>query len=140
MQRDVSLQADVLLASFSMHLFVALSAQGNQILFLITTRVASKFEVVYLQILHAAAKLATPAVALQDFTTELTVRFRVQLQAWPFGSNSSQGATRTHSMNSFLCGFGRPSTSRVRADRRAFWLPVSKLAPARKSAQIISRQ
>ena len=33
MQRDESLQAGLVMASFSMHLFVALSAQGDQILF-----------------------------------------------------------------------------------------------------------
>ena len=33
MQRDVSQQAGLVMASFSMHLFVALSTQGDQILF-----------------------------------------------------------------------------------------------------------
>ncbi len=47
-----------------MHARVAFSAQRNQVLFLITTRVAAKFEVVYPQILHAAAKLTPPTVAL----------------------------------------------------------------------------
>jgi hypothetical protein len=48
-----------------MHLFVALSAQGDQVLFLIAARLGAKFEVVYLQLLHAAAELASPAIALQ---------------------------------------------------------------------------
>jgi hypothetical protein len=78
MQRDVSLQADVVLASFSMHLFVALSAQGDQILFLITTRVAAKFEVVYLQILHAAADLATPAVAFQHLPMQFAITVGIE--------------------------------------------------------------
>jgi hypothetical protein len=47
-----------------MSLCVTFSAQRNQVLFLVTTRVAPKFEVVHVQILHATAELATPAVAL----------------------------------------------------------------------------
>jgi len=47
------------------HPCVAIRAQGDQILFHIATRMASEFEVVYLQALHATANLASPAVALQ---------------------------------------------------------------------------
>ena len=78
MQRDVSLQADVLLASFSMHLFVALSAQGDQILFLITTRLAPQFEVMHLQILHAPADLTSPAVALQHLPVQFAIALRIK--------------------------------------------------------------
>ena len=49
--------------SFSMHLFVAFGAQGNQILFHIATGLAAELEVMHLQVLHAAADLASPAVA-----------------------------------------------------------------------------
>ena len=38
-----------------MHLFVAFSAQCDQVLFLVATRLAAEFEVVYLQMLHAPA-------------------------------------------------------------------------------------
>ena len=48
-----------------MHTCVAFRAQGDQILFLVATGLATKFEVMYLQVLHATAVLASPAVALQ---------------------------------------------------------------------------
>ena len=48
-----------------MDLFVALSTQCNQILFLIAARVATKLDMVDLEVLHATAELAAPAVALQ---------------------------------------------------------------------------
>jgi len=47
-----------------MHAHVAFSAQCDQILFNIATRMASEFEVVHLQVLQATASLASPPVAL----------------------------------------------------------------------------
>jgi hypothetical protein len=64
-------------AGFSMHLFVAFGAQRDQVLFLIAPRVATEFEVVYLQVLHAATDLAAPAVSLQY----LPVKFAVAVWA-----------------------------------------------------------
>jgi hypothetical protein len=48
-----------------MRLCVALSAQCDQVLLLVATRLAAKFAVAHLQVLQAAASLASPAVALQ---------------------------------------------------------------------------
>lgn len=48
------------MACFSMHLFVALSAQGDQILFHVPTGPATQFEVMHLQVLHAPR---TPGIA-----------------------------------------------------------------------------
>ena len=45
-----------------------------------------------LKILQHSTSLATPAVSLQDFTAELAISFRIKPQAWPFGSDPSQGA------------------------------------------------
>jgi hypothetical protein len=52
-------------AKLSVGSFVALSAQCDQILFLVAARPAPWFQVVDLQVLHAPAHLASPAVALQ---------------------------------------------------------------------------
>jgi hypothetical protein len=53
------------MASFLMRLFVALSAQGDQVLFLVATGPATQFEVMHLQVPHVSAHLASPVVALQ---------------------------------------------------------------------------
>ena len=45
MERDESLQPGLAAGGFSMHLFVAFSAQGDQILFLVVTGPATRFEV-----------------------------------------------------------------------------------------------
>jgi hypothetical protein len=47
------------------HLFVATRTQCDQILFFIAARSAAEFEMVDLQVLHAPAELAAPAVTLQ---------------------------------------------------------------------------
>ena len=48
-----------------------------------------------LKILHSPARLATPAISLQDFAAELAISFRLKPQAWPFGSDSFQSVTCT---------------------------------------------
>jgi hypothetical protein len=59
----------------------------------------------YLKIFRETADLATPAVSLEDLTAKLPIAFRIQSQAWPFGSNCSQGATWMLSRSCSLCGF-----------------------------------
>jgi hypothetical protein len=44
---------------------MALSAQCDQVLFAILAQLASEFHVVYLQLKHAPACLAAPAITLQ---------------------------------------------------------------------------
>ena len=49
----------------SMYQGVAVRTQGNQIVFGVASRMASQLNVVNLQMPHAAAELAAPAVAVQ---------------------------------------------------------------------------
>ena len=51
--------------AISMHPSVTFNAQRDQVLFGIATRLTPGLEVMYLQVLRAAANLASPAVALQ---------------------------------------------------------------------------
>jgi hypothetical protein len=115
-------------------------AKGYQVVGRVITQPAPRLNVMDLKTLDAPARLATPAVSLQDFAAQLAIGFRIKPQSWPFRADTSQTVTWTFSSSCFLSGFGRPMTSRVREGNRASWVPVSKLTPARKSAQIISRQ
>jgi hypothetical protein len=119
---------------------VALDAKSYKILSRVITQTAPRLNVMDLKIFHPPARLATPAVSLQDFAAELTVSFRGKPQAWSFCRDPNQRVTCTSSRICFRCGFGRPMTSRVRQGNKASRLPASKLTPARKSAQIISKQ
>jgi hypothetical protein len=123
-----------------MGFLMARCAEGDQILGDVIPQPASRLNVMDLNILRPPAQLATPAVSLQDFAAELAISFKVKSQAWPFGADPSHSVTWTFSSSCCLCGFGRPITSRVRECKRESWFPVAKLTPARKSAQIISRQ
>jgi hypothetical protein len=123
-----------------MGFLMARCAEGDQILGSVIAQSAPPLNVMDLKILHAPARLATPAISLQDFPTELAISFWIKHQAWPLGSDPFQNVTCTSSSSCFLFGFGRPMTSRVRQGNRVSRLPASKLTPARKSAQIISRQ
>jgi hypothetical protein len=119
---------------------MAQCAEGDQILGNVITQSASRLNMMDLEALRSPAPLATPAISLQDFMAKLAIGCRVKPQAWSSSTELSQSVTWTFSSNCCLCSFGRPSTSRVNEGSRASVLPDSKLTPARKSAQIISRQ
>ena len=57
---------------------MAFSAQRNQVVFRILTRVAAKLEVVHLQMLHATAYLAAPTITLQHTALQFAVAFRFE--------------------------------------------------------------
>jgi hypothetical protein len=123
-----------------MCLLMTRCAEGDQIFGSVIAQSAPRLNVMDLKILHAPTRLATPAIPLQDFSAELAITFRVKSQAWSSGTDPSQSVTSTSSSNCILSVFGRPITRRVREGNKASRFPASRLTPARKSAQIISRQ
>jgi hypothetical protein len=124
----------------SVSVLVALDTESYEILIRIIAQSTPRLNVMDLKILHAPARLTTPSISLQHFTAKLAISFGIKPQAGPLRADPFQNVTCTSSRSSFLCGFGRPMTSRVRQGNKASRLPTSKLTPARKSAQIISRQ
>ena len=119
---------------------MARCAEGDKILGNVIAQSASRLNVMDLKALHSTTPLATPAVSLQDLAAELAISFKVKLQARSSCTDPSQSITRIFSRSWDFCCIGRLSAKRVNEVRRASVLPVSKLTPARKSAQIISRQ
>ncbi len=124
----------------SVSVLVAIGAKGYEILSRIITLAAPPLNVMDLKIFHSSARLASPAVSLQDFVAELAILYRIKSQAGTISTNPFQSVACASSRSCLRCGFGRAMTSRARQGKRASRLPVSKLTPARKSAQIISRQ
>jgi hypothetical protein len=61
-----------------MSFLMARRAEDDQILGRVIAQSASRLNVMNLKIFHASARLATPAVALQDCTAELAISFRVK--------------------------------------------------------------
>jgi hypothetical protein len=132
----VEAKRDLLSVRFS----VASSTKCHQVLGSVIAQSTPRPNVMDLNILHSPARLTTPAISLQNFMAELAIGFWIKPQARPHSADPRQNVTCTSSRSCVLCGFGRPMTSRVRQGNKAFRLPTSKLTPARKSAQIISRQ
>jgi hypothetical protein len=70
---------------------MAADAKSYEILSRIIAQAAARLNVMDLQTLDTPAGLATPAIPLQNFLAELAISLRLEFQAWPFGSTSSQG-------------------------------------------------
>ena len=102
---------------------------------------AAELPVVHLEIRHRAAGLTPPAVATQDLLTKIFVRHGIQPQAGGFRANHCHDAfSRRFSRKACWCSPGKNLKKRLIEYNSVsgFWSP--RLAPARKSAQIISRQ
>jgi hypothetical protein len=67
--------------------------KSYQILGRVMAEAAPRLNVMDLKAFDLPARLAAPAVPLENFMAESAVSLGLELQAWPFGSNSSQGTT-----------------------------------------------
>jgi hypothetical protein len=91
-----------------MHSRVAFGAQGDQVLFLVATRSTSEFEMVYLEVAHATANLASPAVALQHLPMQFTVAVHIQSESRALVADFLHEALRlTSDRKASCCGLGR---------------------------------
>src|SRR5580692_9576252 len=94
-----------------------------------------------LKVLSAAAVLTAPGVAFEDLHAQLLVCLRIEFDASLFGSIAFHDAFPVAcSRNICRCGRGRNLKTRATDCSRASGFWFSRFAPARKSAQIISRQ
>jgi hypothetical protein len=118
---------------------VAVVADGEEIRFAVFTRMASKLLMMYFEMRHTPTELASPAVPLQDETVQLCILLTIQPDRLPPGKVAHAGLA-TSAINNFCCSGSRNLKNRSCELNRRFGLPLSKLAPARKSAQIISKQ
>ena len=116
-------------------------AQCDEVLFGIVAGVATKFLVMNLKIRHRTARLTSPAVATQDLLPKSVVCNRIQPQApRPRSDRAHEAFSLKPSRNSCRCSPGRNLKNLVIENSSVSGSPLSRLAPARKSAQIISRQ
>ena len=118
---------------------MARRTESDQVFFGVVAQSAPPLNVMDFKVVHPPARLTSPAVTNQDSSTKLSVGFRIKRQASALPLRLAHVDSRTVSRSSILCGVGSARTNRLRAGRRAPWLLASKLTPARKSAQIISK-
>jgi hypothetical protein len=121
--------------------FVTAGAQGNQVRVVIVAPLAAELLVMDLQVLPGTTNLASPAVAAKHLLSQLFVRFGIKPQTRSFGSYPIHEAfSVTSCRKARRCSPGRNLKNRDMDCRRAVGSSLSRFAPARKSAQIISRQ
>ena len=125
----------------SMYSSVALCAERDQVLFRVVAGVAAKLFVVNLQIRHRAARLTAPAIAAQHLLLKILIRKWVEPNSARIRKHRGHDAVSFRPpRNACLCSPGRNLKNLVIENNRVSGSPLSRLAPARKSAQIISRQ
>src|SRR5208337_1214181 len=108
MQRDESRELSLPAARSSMRLFVTFGAQRDQVLFLIATGLTPELEVVHLQLLHATASLASPAIALQHLPMQFAVAVRLESESRTLAAHLLHEALRlTSERKASCCGLGR---------------------------------
>ena len=121
--------------------FMATRAQGNQVQFVIGTLLTAQLLVVDLQVLSGTTDLASPAIPAQYLFSELFVGLGIKPQARSLGSNPVHEAfSVTSCRKACRCSPGRNLKNRDMDCRSTVGSSFSRFAPARKSAQIISRQ
>src|SRR5262249_1398772 len=91
------------------------------------------------QIRHGSAVLAMPAVTREHLQAQPLVVISVQAQSLGFGQ-AGHAASVISERNSSFWAAGRKRNKRSMEHKSTFGSPFSRCAPAKKSAQIISRQ
>ena len=125
----------------AMHIRVTCGTERDQILLGIVSGLASMLFMVDFKVQPRAASLASPVVPLQNLSTELLVRFRIQPKTRMFRPDGAHEARPSKcSRNACFCSPGRNLKNCWIDCSSISGFPPSRFAPARKSAQIISRQ
>jgi hypothetical protein len=106
----------------------------NQVLLGIGASMTTKLLVMHLELAHCAAILTSPSISAQDpFTDEFVF-------AWTDSLPSHAIDSQTHALRFRLFSGVKNWTKRKTHRSSTSGLLPSRLAPAKKSAQIISRQ
>ena len=119
---------------------VAGSAQRGQIILGVCSPATPWEDVVDIELLAIAAYLTPPAIALENPQPQFFVVRCRQAMPRALASIAAHADLLLLSRNRCCCGEGRKWKNLSSDISRASGLPFSKFAPARKSAQIISRQ
>jgi hypothetical protein len=117
---------------------VASAANGNQVFLAIGSAMAAKAKVVYFDCRYGSTDLAAPAVPLENAPMQFLILYRAR-PLLTLAVVSRHAATPSVQRNCCWWDSGNRRKSR-RADSNKVAGVTSSPAPARKSAQIISRQ
>jgi hypothetical protein len=120
--------------------FMAVGAQGDQVQIVIRSLLTQQSLVLDLQVLPGTADLTLPAISLHYLLPKLAVQLGIKSQAGLFRGDAVQEAfSVTSCRKACRCSPGRNLKKRDIDCRSTVGSSLSSCAPARKSAQIISR-
>jgi hypothetical protein len=119
---------------------VTRGTQSDQVLLDVATELTSCFNVMYLQVTTSSTRLTTPSIAPQNSQAQFLIEFEIELLSPSLWEGQIQAVAPNSSITCRLWLVGSNPIRRCTDKRRAFGSPSCKLAPARKSAQIISKQ
>ena len=119
---------------------MAFSTGGNQVFFGILAATAAEVNMMDVEIAAAPTELAPPSIASQDFPGQRGVLLCLEAKRPVFSELRHQAVRLIPSRNCSCWAPDRKLKNR-RSERTSIsGSPFSRFAPARKSAQIISRQ
>ncbi len=128
------------LSTWPVQTFMTVGAQCDQVRVIIIALLAAQL-LVDLKVLFGTTDLASPSVALQHLFSELVVRLGIKPQARSLGTDLVHEAFSVTSFRKACrCSPGRDLKNLEIDCNSTVGSSFSRLAPARKSAQIISRQ
>jgi hypothetical protein len=116
------------------------AAEHDEIFFAVRPQPASPNYVMDLESIAPAAVLAFPTVPLENFQLELAVSFEIEPKPRSFSKVATHADRLMSRKNCCWCAAGRNTKNRRSDVNSTSVLPFSRFAPARKSAQIVSRQ
>ena len=120
---------------------VAAHAQRDEICFIVFAGAAPELDMMHLQVFHAAAALTPPVIPFKHLCAELPIVVLSQPNAgMPWSDAFHEADSLTRSRKSCCCDWGKNLNTLATDCTRASGFPFSRFAPARKSAQIISKQ
>jgi hypothetical protein len=115
-------------------------AQRKQVRYCVVAERAAELHLMNLQVFCSSATLATPAISSEYSSAQLTICSASKFDLRTLRSAPAHAVSFSSFRSSLLCGPGTNANRRRIESKSVFELGSSRLASARKSAQIISRQ
>jgi hypothetical protein len=137
-RRAISLSRKILLLDGTVQNFVAFPTKRDQVSLQILSKSAAASQVVNIEILEGATYLTAPVVTHQDFFTQLRIRDGRYSNSRPLSQDGVAHLAFSAGSDGPHVAAEQPMAAEHSGPCMEF--SVSKAAPAKKSAQIISRE
>lgn len=125
----------------TMDFFVAFPANCDQVRLGIGPAQTPELLMMNFEVRHGSAKLTAPSIPPEHLQAQFFTGFGIEPQPWLSWSNAVHDVFgKSDSRNVCCCASGSSLKNLFSEKSRVSGSPLSRLAPAKKSAQIISKQ